>query len=204
MPNPSELARDEQAPPLPRCSHRQRAEAIWHSYGVPTRPDCGEAIIDRITAALDEIGAERDRLREALTWAVGFIDCNFPPARRDYPDMRNALALVSANRLDFGPFQTVLARAELAEEERDRLRAACTAGEHEVQQILGKALDYPPAYPDVSTVDDGQVCVGDHVAATLALTAADTIARLRADLAEAAERIAAQAELLARRAKRPM
>jgi hypothetical protein len=70
-------------------------------------------------------------------------------------------------------------RAQAAEAEVARLRDALARQNHEIEQTLGKALGYPPLYPDVSPVDDGQVCVGDHVAETLALEAADRITRLR-------------------------
>jgi hypothetical protein len=65
------------------------------------------------------------------------------------------------------------------EAEVARLRGACVTMQHEIQQTLGKALGYPAAYPDVSTADDGAVVVGEHIAETLALEAAETIARLR-------------------------
>lgn len=55
----------------------------------------------------------------------------------------------------------------------------------DVEQVLGKALGYPPAYPDASEVDDGRVCVGEHTPATLAREAATEITRLRAALADA-------------------
>ncbi len=87
MPNPSELTRAEADPALPRCSHRQRATAIWNTYGIAMRPDIGEAIIDRVTAALDEIGAERDRLRAEL-YAV----------RREDDLLRSGLYAVQAER----------------------------------------------------------------------------------------------------------
>jgi hypothetical protein len=67
---------------------------------------------------------ERDRLREALTWAVGFIQCNMPSAVSGYEDMRNAMALVDGeNGLFNGEFHRLSCRATVAEYERDRLRA---------------------------------------------------------------------------------
>jgi hypothetical protein len=60
-----------------------------------------------------------------------------------------------------------------------RLRKACADTEHEIQQILGKALGYPwfkddlKNWPD-ATEEDG-VCVGEHVAVTLAMEAAEKI-----------------------------
>lgn len=46
----------------------------------------------------------------------------------------------------------------------------------EVDQILGKALGYPPYFPDVSQVDDGSVCTGEHTLVSLAEEAAARIA----------------------------
>lgn len=69
------------------------------------------------------IAAERDRLREALTWAVGFIQCNLPKTSAEYEDMRNAQDLVARHRLNIGEFRMASIRAELAEGERDRLAA---------------------------------------------------------------------------------
>jgi hypothetical protein len=68
--------------------------------------------------------AERDRLRESLTWAVGFIRCNLPKTAAEYPDMRNAADLVAARPVHAGEFQRADCRAELAEHDRDRFRAA--------------------------------------------------------------------------------
>lgn len=68
---------------------------------------------------------------------------------------------------------------------------------HEIEQVLGKALGYPPAYPDASRTDDGVVCIGDHVPETLAIEAAWKIAELtqqrdaaEAELARCHERLA--------------
>ena len=66
--------------------------------------------------------------------------------------------------------------------ELDRLRAGISRQEHEIQQALGKALGYPwykddPKNFPGSTEKDG-VCVGDHVAETLALEAARKISDL--------------------------
>lgn len=55
--------------------------------------------------------------------------------------------------------------------------------QYEVEQILGKALEYPfysedkKNFPD-STKEDG-VCVGEHTIVTLAMEAAREIERLR-------------------------
>lgn len=74
--------------------------------------------------------------------------------------------------------------AELA-----RLRAACQKNDNDIEQILGRALGYPRYCDDQinfpgSTDADG-VCVGDQVAASLAMQASDLVAQLRAALAEA-------------------
>lgn len=63
------------------------------------------------------------RLREALSWAVGYIRCQKPNAEVDYPDMRNAAALADAAPLYSGEFHRMMCRAEVAEEELRRLRA---------------------------------------------------------------------------------
>jgi hypothetical protein len=61
-------------------------------------------------------------------------------------------------------------------EERDRLRNACAQMNDEVSQTLGKALRYPwfkddqKNFPSATEADG--VCVGEHVAETLAMEAA--------------------------------
>ena len=67
------------------------------------------------------------------------------------------------------------------------------ARDHRIEQILGKALGYPWFKDDQknfpsATEEDG-VCVGDHVAETLAMEAAKKIAQLEKELAEARERL---------------
>lgn len=66
--------------------------------------------------------------------------------------------------------------------EYQRLKKAIIEMTHEIEQTLGKALDYPPLYPHVSNVDDGQVCVGEHIPETLAEEAAERIAKLQHEL----------------------
>jgi hypothetical protein len=65
-------------------------------------------------------------LREALSWAVGFIRCHHPKVAEEYPDFRNAESLVAETGGDLftGEFTLTRYRAEQAEEERDRLKAA--------------------------------------------------------------------------------
>ena len=70
--------------------------------------------------------------------------------------------------------------------EVERLRAACSRENDTISQVLGRALDYPRFVDDQknfpgSTDADG-VCVGDHVAASLADEAAGTIRALRAEV----------------------
>ncbi len=63
-----------------------------------------------------ELELENLRLREALTWACGFIQCQVPTAVERYPDMRNALSLmVKVGQLYSGEFHLACIRAELAE-----------------------------------------------------------------------------------------
>lgn len=90
------------------------------------------------------------------------------------------------------------ARAERAETEVARLRDAVTLSNDEICQTLGKALGYPWFCDDQknfpgATRENG-VCVGDHVAASMAQEAAREIARLRAEnvgLGEALTNVAA-------------
>lgn len=79
--------------------------------------------------ALVERVREVNRLLESLTWAVGFIRCNFPHTVAPYPDYRNACDLLAkaGGGIVTGEFQRAMARAELAEGERDRLAAAIRA-----------------------------------------------------------------------------
>lgn len=62
------------------------------------------------------------KLREALTWAARFIQCNLPNRCGDYPDFHNAWALAMQQPVEHGPLWHALARAELAEAEVERLR----------------------------------------------------------------------------------
>jgi uncharacterized protein YdcH (DUF465 family) len=73
--------------------------------------------------------------------------------------------------------------------EIERLRKACSQVNDEVCQTLGKALGYPFYKDDQKNfpgaTEANGVCVGEHVAESLAAEAADEIARLRQQLAEA-------------------
>lgn len=72
----------------------------------------------------------------------------------------------------------------------DRLRLACSKANDEVCQTLGKALGYPrfkddqKNFPGATEVDG--VCVGDHVAESIADEAVQRIVDQRAKLVEAA------------------
>jgi len=59
-----------------------------------------------------------------------------------------------------------IARAAIAFAAKDHKATAAHAF-HEIEQEIGKALGYPELYPAASKVDDGTVCVGDHVPITL-------------------------------------
>ena len=54
---------------------------------------------------------------------------------------------------------------------------------NEAGQILGRALGYPKLYPIVSDVDDGQVCIGEHVIDSIAEEAARRICEQAATIA---------------------
>ena len=68
--------------------------------------------------------SENTRLREALTWAVRFIECQCPRTAGDYPDYHNAHALMMGHPITTGPFWHARAEAELLRAENDRLREA--------------------------------------------------------------------------------
>jgi hypothetical protein len=73
-------------------------------------------------------------------------------------------------------------------QERDQLKHAIARENHDITQTLGKALGYPwfkddlKNFPDATEADG--VCVGDHVAASLASEAAAKINQLRAEVEE--------------------
>ena len=99
---------------LTHAAHRRTA-ALDKEVGAGTtaiRFECDRA---------DRIADENRQLREALTWAVGFIRCNLPQTAADYPDMRNAEGvLAAAGPVVSGEFHEMAARADLAEFERDK------------------------------------------------------------------------------------
>ena len=63
----------------------------------------------------------------------------------------------------------------------DEMMRAVIMQNHEVCQILGTALRYPTEGPEVGG-DHTTVCVGDHVAESLAVEAARRIAELEAEV----------------------
>lgn len=68
-----------------------------------------------------------------------------------------------------------------------KLEWACSATQHDIQQTLGKALNYPwykddqKNFPNATEADG--VCVGDHVAESLADETVTKITALRAEIA---------------------
>ena len=78
------------------------------------------------------------------------------------------------------------AEVEALKAEDVRLRNACSKENDDICQTLGSALGYPkfvddPAIFPGATEADG-VCIGDHVAASLACEAADMIAKLQGEV----------------------
>lgn len=77
------------------------------------------------------------------------------------------------------PVGKMLVRREDPEKaELKRKLKGAMAELHEVDQVLGRVLGYPPMGPEVGG-DGTQVCTGPHTAVTLADEAADLIRRLR-------------------------
>ena len=108
--------------------------------------------------------------------------------QKDIDDLEDKLAAVLERERCLRSSNTgLMERLEKECAEVDRLRAAITTQSHTIEQTLGRALGYPrfcddPAnFPD-ATYADG-VCVGEHVAETLAIEAARKIADLTAALA---------------------
>ena len=125
----------------------------------------GTAVVPvaELRALLAGLRVTRDRLREALTWTVGFIRCNFPATVAPYPDYRNACDLLAeAGGIVTGEFTLTRHRAELAEAEvcslraeRDRLRAFC---EHLEVRLL--AHGDPFSGDDMQLMQDVRAALG--------------------------------------------
>lgn len=83
-----------------------------------------------------------------------------------------------------------------AKQEIQRLRYACIKTEEEIQQTLGKALGYPWYKDDQknfpAATEEHGVCVGDHVAETLAMEAARTITEQAKRIIHLREQLKAQ------------
>jgi hypothetical protein len=92
--------------------------------------------------------------------------------KRDRNDHHYATDHLAANAA------TIAAQAA----EIERLKGACVKQNHEIEQTLGKALGYPPFPAEFDAGD--QVCVGEHVAESLADEAAKKLAALRSQLKE--------------------
>lgn len=127
------------------------------------------------------------RLGESLLTQNDFIQPN-DNANRYWVDGGAVMARISETDLSI-----LRAELERLQKEEKRLRWACSKTEDEVQQILGKALGYfwfkddQKNFPG-ATVANG-VCVGEHVAATLAMEAVSEIQRLRQELATAEQKL---------------
>jgi hypothetical protein len=87
-----------------------------------------------------------------------------------------------------------------AAHEIERLQRAASSQNDDVCQTLGKALGYPWFKDDqenfAGSTETHGVCVGDHVAETLAIEAAREIERLRAEVERMREAHAENARLL--------
>lgn len=66
-----------------------------------------------------------------------------------------------------GQIEQLQARLAAVEAERDKLKAAWARADNAIEQVLGRALGYPAYGKDFPDAAD-DVCVGDHVAASLA------------------------------------
>jgi FtsZ-binding cell division protein ZapB len=115
---------------------------------------------------------DKTNLREVIGQALeasGWLNCD----REDWNELCNSLAAKDAEIADLRQLRR----------RNEQLETACMKQQDEIQQILGKALNYPwfkddpKNFPDATEADG--VCVGDHVAESLAMEAADLIKKLR-------------------------
>ena len=90
-----------------------------------------------------------------------------------------------------GPFEVtttdkLTAERDALRAEVERLRTACSRENDTISQVLGRALGYPRFADDQKNfpgaTDADGVCVGDHVAASLADEAANVIRELRSEV----------------------
>lgn len=116
---------------------------------------------------LGAINSENTRLREALTWAVRFIECQCPRTAGDYPDYHNAYALMMGHPITTGPFWHARTEVELLRAENDRLREALKP----FAEYAAKVSDGWPDSTDVSTDNKPTVTLGDCRRAKEALEA---------------------------------
>lgn len=102
------------------------------------------------------------------TWADSYPDPT--SVRLARPGATESPALW-AERFAYAPADVAWLLGEVA-----RLRAALIATEHDVCQTLGAALGYPhDPGPDGEPDPSAGICVGDHVAASLAMEAAERL-----------------------------
>lgn len=106
----------------------------------------------QILRRVPNLVAQHARLREALSWAVGFIQCNYPKTSAGYEDFRNASDLVKDDPAGmFGEFHNLSCRAEFAESELARLRELL-AGAYTV-----KPLEWKNTTPNLWEADSVEV-----------------------------------------------
>lgn len=101
-----------------------------------------------------------------------------------------ALGTIQRQKFDLQG-ESLKLKAELlkSEVERRRLRTACSKANEEICQTLGKVLKYPWFKDDLKNfpgaTEEWGVCVGEHVAETIAEEAAKHIIKLQKDYDEA-------------------
>jgi hypothetical protein len=178
-----------------RHAHAVRAvcEALERTHGQVTGPVPRDVVAETTIRSMEVTpGGGIDMVLEPPHWAVKALALSFGKSLADAPnwqafrvdltDENAGHMIVTIQRADGEtPVELVTKlRAELA-----ALRDACAREDHDIQQTLGKALGYsrfaddPKNFPDATEADG--VCVGDHVAASLAAEAADRIETLAAE-----------------------
>lgn len=192
-------------------ARRLRGSDIQLAALRPKLADCEDAL-RHTQAQLEQAQAELSAARLAASEAergriemlrrVRQVEAELAEEKRLRVDLREianagisemsdfADVMITDKRLLTIEVQRLQAELATALQESARLQKAYCTTASEIEQTLGKALGYPELYPHASDVNDGAVCVGDHVPETLAAEAAKKIAELKQNRAAIAERVA--------------
>ena len=161
----------ENTTPIDVLADRVWSGTHWHYPNI-------EKLIARITA----LGAENATLQAKIGFMQTELGQMYPACstcgatdHKVQSVCSNGFHALRAHELSA---QLKSLEAELAEakDKYDRLRETCIRDEYDIRQTLGKALGYPWFKDDQNNfpgaTEENGVCVGEHVAVTLAMEAA--------------------------------